>query len=70
MLLEVRHSGVKVSVVMPGSVGTELFGAESDPTWMLGPEDVAESVAHVLATPPAVLVHRLEIRALKPAKKG
>jgi short-subunit dehydrogenase len=70
LLLEVRHSGVKVSVVMPGSVATELFGAESDPTWMLGPEDVAESVAHVLATPPAVLVHRLEIRALKPPKKG
>jgi 3-oxoacyl-[acyl-carrier protein] reductase len=70
LLLEVRHSGVKVSVVMPGSVATELFGAEADPTWMLHPEAVAESVAHVLATPPAVLVHRLEIRALKPPRKG
>ena len=70
LLLEVRHSGVKVSVVMPGSVATGLFGAEADATWMLQPEAVAESVAHVLATPPAVLVHRLEIRALKPPRKG
>ena len=70
LLLEVRHSGVKVSVVMPGSVATDMFGTEADPTWMLGPGDVAEAVAHVLATPPAVLVHRLEVRALKPPKKS
>jgi 3-hydroxy acid dehydrogenase/malonic semialdehyde reductase len=69
LLLEVRHSGVKVSVVMPGSVATDM-GADAGAGWMLGPEHVAESVAHLLATPPAVLVHRLEIRALKPPKKG
>jgi NADP-dependent 3-hydroxy acid dehydrogenase YdfG len=70
LLLEVRSSGVKVSVVMPGSVATEMAANEADASWMLGPEDVAESVAHVVATPPAVLVHRLEIRALKPPRKG
>jgi 3-hydroxy acid dehydrogenase/malonic semialdehyde reductase len=69
LLLEVRHSGVKVSVVMPGSVATDMMGGEADASWMLGADDVAESVAHVLATPPAVLIHRLEIRALKPPKK-
>jgi NADP-dependent 3-hydroxy acid dehydrogenase YdfG len=61
---------VKVSVVMPGSVATDMAGAEADSTWMLGPDDVAESVAHALSTPAAVLVHRLEIRALKPPRKG
>jgi 3-oxoacyl-[acyl-carrier protein] reductase len=70
LLLEVRNSGVKVSVVMPGSVGTDMVDDEVDMSWMLGPGDVAESVAHILATPPAVLVHRLEIRALKPPRKG
>jgi len=70
LMLEVRHSGVKVSVINPGSVATDLFGAEADPTWMLRPDDVAESVAHVLATPAGVLVHRLEVRVLKPPKKG
>ncbi len=70
LLLEVRNSGVKISVVMPGSVATDMPGSEGDATWILGPDDVAESVAHVVATPPAVLVHRLEIRALKPPKRG
>jgi NADP-dependent 3-hydroxy acid dehydrogenase YdfG len=36
---------------------------------MLSAEEVAESVAHVVNTPPDVLVHRLEIRALAPPKK-
>ena len=70
LLLEVRDRGVKVSVVMPGSVATDMAGSESDLTWMLRPADVAEAVAQVIATPPAVLVHRLEIRALKPPRKG
>jgi NADP-dependent 3-hydroxy acid dehydrogenase YdfG len=68
LLLEVRNSGVKVSVVMPGSVATEMVGSDADATWMLRPDDVAEAVAQVVSTPPAVLVHRLEIRALKPQK--
>jgi NADP-dependent 3-hydroxy acid dehydrogenase YdfG len=69
LLLEVRDRGVKVSVVSPGSVATE-FG-DGDPkgkSWALRPEDVAEAVAGVLATPPNVLVHRVEVRAL--SKKG
>ena len=70
LLLEVRSSGVKISVVMPGSVATDMAGSDAASSWMLAPDDVAESVAHVLATPPAVLVHRLEIRALKPPRKG
>ncbi|MHB1863285.1 MAG: SDR family oxidoreductase [Gemmatimonadaceae bacterium] len=69
LMLEVRDQGVKVSVVSPGGVAT-AFG-DGDPaskTWALRPDDVAASVAHVLATPPNVLVHRVEVRAL--AKKG
>lgn len=69
LMLEVRDQGVKVSVVSPGGVAT-AFG-DGDPaskSWALRPEDVAASVAHVLAAPPNVLVHRVEVRAL--AKKG
>jgi short-subunit dehydrogenase len=69
LMLEVRDSGVKVSVVMPGSVATDMVGPDVDDTWMLRPEDVAESVAHVVGTRQGVLVHRLEIRVLKPPKK-
>jgi 3-hydroxy acid dehydrogenase / malonic semialdehyde reductase len=69
LMLEVRDSGVKVSVVTPGSVATGMVGSATDDTWMLRPQDVAESVAQVVGTRQAVLVHRLEIRALKPPKK-
>jgi short-subunit dehydrogenase len=68
LMLEVRESGVKVSVVNPGSVATE-FSSRADPTWMLAPEDVAEAVASVVATPPNVLIHRVEVRTLTPPKK-
>src|SRR5438067_11962412 len=61
LFLKVRDSGVKVSVVNPGSVATD-FSSGSDASWKIAPEDVAETVAHVLATPPNVLVHRLEVR--------
>jgi NADP-dependent 3-hydroxy acid dehydrogenase YdfG len=67
LYLEVRDAGVKVSLIMPGSVATDVF-QDRDRSWMLMSEDVAESVAHVLATPANVLVHRLEIRARTPRK--
>jgi NADP-dependent 3-hydroxy acid dehydrogenase YdfG len=73
LLLEVREHGVKVSVVMPGSVATSFSGHEpsADDAWKLAPEDVADAVAYVIGTPPSVLVHRAEVRTLtSPPKKG
>ncbi|HTE46033.1 MAG TPA: SDR family oxidoreductase [Gemmatimonadaceae bacterium] len=68
LMLELREHGVKVSVVNPGSVATH-FSERSDPSWMLAAQDVADAVAHVVATPPNVLVHRVEIRTLTVPKK-
>jgi NADP-dependent 3-hydroxy acid dehydrogenase YdfG len=65
--LEVRDQGVSVSIVNPGSVATD-FSRRRDESWMLSPDDVAETVAHVLSTPHKVLVHSVEIRALRPKK--
>lgn len=62
LMLEVRDRGVKVSVVMPGSVDTGFGGGGKDKSWALRPEDVADAVAHVLETPPHVLVSRVEMR--------
>jgi 3-hydroxy acid dehydrogenase/malonic semialdehyde reductase len=67
LMLEVREHGVKVSTVNPGSVATG-FSSRADASWMLAPEDVAESIAHIVFTPADVLVHSLEIRALAPPK--
>jgi 3-oxoacyl-[acyl-carrier protein] reductase len=65
LLMEVRDQGVKVSVVSPGGVDTEFGGSKAEgPTWKISAEDVAEAVAGVLRTPPNVLIHRVEVRAL------
>lgn len=68
LMLEVRQHGVKVSTVNPGSVDT-AFSSRADASWMLSAAEVAESIAHVVATPPDVLIHSLEIRALTPPEK-
>jgi 3-oxoacyl-[acyl-carrier protein] reductase len=70
LMLEVRDAGVRVAVVSPGSVATG-FSPPRDRggvDWQLRPEDVAESVAHVVAAPRGVLVHRVEVRALSPKR--
>ena len=69
LMLEVRDAGVKVSVVMPGSVATSFGSSERHASWMLRAEDVAESVAFAIDTAPGVLLHRIEVRAAQP-KKG
>ena len=68
LMLEARGRGVKVSVVAPGGVATEFSGhtvTEAD-RWKLAAEDVATAVSQVIATPPDVLIHRLEVRTLTP----
>lgn len=71
LMLELREHGVKVSVVNPGGVNTSFNGesAGSAGDWKLSAEDVAETVASVLNTPPNVLVHRVEVRTLTPPRK-
>jgi NADP-dependent 3-hydroxy acid dehydrogenase YdfG len=68
LMLELREHGVKVSVVNPGSVATD-FSTGGDPSWKLSADDVAESVAFAVDTPPTVLVHRIEVRTLTVPKK-
>lgn len=66
LLAEVRERGVKVSVVMPGSTNTAFGrGAEGGKEWALAASDVADAVAHVVATPPNMLVSRVELRPLR-----
>jgi 3-oxoacyl-[acyl-carrier protein] reductase len=69
LMLEVRESGVKVSVVMPGSVATDmLVGDNPDRSWMLKPEDVASVVASILDSPSHALTYQVEVRASNPRK--
>jgi 3-oxoacyl-[acyl-carrier protein] reductase len=70
LMLELRDQGVRVSCVLPGSVATGMFPPETDTSWMLKPEDVAEAVADVLAMPSHALVFSLEVRAARPKQKS
>src|SRR5258705_2124006 len=72
LMIEVRERGVKVSVVMPGAVATEVSGhaVREQDEWKLKPDEVAEAVARVVLTPPNVLIHRLEVRTLTVPASG
>jgi 3-oxoacyl-[acyl-carrier protein] reductase len=70
MMQEVRFDGIRVSVVMPGSVATSFSRpvTEAD-CWKLAPEDVAAVVVDLLRHPGRSLPSRVEIRPAQP-KKG
>src|SRR5215217_2614204 len=72
LMQEVRHDGIKVSYIMPGSVITEFGGDEpSDAkSWQLQPSDIAQVVMDLLAYPERTLPSRIEIRPSRPPKKG
>ena len=69
LMLEVRDAGVKVSVVMPGSVETDLFPPGTDTSWMITPADVAGAVRNQVDSPPHLLQYIVEVRPLSPKRR-
>ncbi len=72
---EALHAGVRVTVVAPGFVETELQGHNRDPVVVramsrsreqigevLKPEDVAEAIVHAVTRPPHVCVNEVVVR--------
>ncbi|MBP1621800.1 MAG: 3-oxoacyl-(acyl-carrier-protein) reductase, partial [Acidobacteria bacterium] len=69
LMLEVRHAGVRVSCVMPGSVATEFGGeAAAGADWKLHGDDVARAVIDLLGYPARALPSRVELRPTRPQK--
>jgi 3-oxoacyl-[acyl-carrier protein] reductase len=71
LMQEVRHDGIKVSYIMPGSVNTQ-FGGDSPSdqnAWQLQPSDIARVVVELLHHDDRSLPSRVEIRPSKPPKK-
>ncbi|HEV2179774.1 MAG TPA: SDR family NAD(P)-dependent oxidoreductase, partial [Gemmatimonadaceae bacterium] len=63
LMLEVRDAGVRVTVIMPGSVDTEFGGhAAGNASWKLTAGDVADGVWYVVSQPERALVSRVEMR--------
>jgi 3-oxoacyl-[acyl-carrier protein] reductase len=71
LMQEVRHDGIRVSYVLPGSVRTRFGrgGDQGGTEWKLAPEDVAQVVADLLAHPTRSLPSRVELRPSRPPRK-
>ncbi|HEX3250822.1 MAG TPA: SDR family oxidoreductase [Pyrinomonadaceae bacterium] len=71
LMQEVRHDGIKVSYIMPGSVNTEFGGDEpnDEKSWQLQPDDIARVVLDLLEYPQRALPSRVEIRPSRPPRK-
>ena len=71
LMLDVRHHGIRVNYIMPGSVATHFNDhqpSEAD-AWKIQPEDIAELVMGLLAMPDRTLPSRIEVRPSRPPKK-
>jgi NAD(P)-dependent dehydrogenase (short-subunit alcohol dehydrogenase family) len=70
VMQEVRYDGIRVSVVMPGSVATHFNGRApgAEDAWKLAPEDVAEVVVDLMRHPGRSLPSKVEIRPAQPKR--
>lgn len=70
LMQEVRHDGIRVTYVMPGSVATEFSpGGSSGADWKLASEDVAQAIVDLLRHPARSLPSRVELRPSRPPRK-
>jgi NAD(P)-dependent dehydrogenase (short-subunit alcohol dehydrogenase family) len=64
-MLELRHSGIRVAAICPGSTATD-FGAGRDAVGRLAATDVAAAVLAVLTAAPNALLSQIHLRPLRP----
>lgn len=71
LMKELRHDGIKVICMYPGSIDTPFFddipSVEAGPH-MMQPEDVAQTLVHVLAGSDNYLVSEVMMRPLRPKR--
>ena len=70
LMQEVRHHGIRVSTVAPGSVRTGFSSGDGPGTdWKLAPDDVAQVIVDLVDHPARSLPSRVEIRPSRPPRK-
>lgn len=66
MAEDLRDHGIRVSVICPGSVGTEFSGrGPKDLSKVLSPEDVAHAVETIVTQGPRSFVSEIQLRPLR-----
>ncbi|HSE64383.1 MAG TPA: SDR family oxidoreductase [Thermoanaerobaculia bacterium] len=70
-MLDLRHQGIRVAAILPGSVATEFGHSHEnrDHSWMLTGEDVAEAVADIVRFPGRAIASRIDLRPSRPPKR-
>ena len=69
LMQELRHDGIRVTTVAPGSVGTDFGGGRhAAAAWKLTPADVARVVVDLLGHAPRSLPSRVELRPSQPRR--
>ncbi len=70
LMLDVRHHGIRVSTIMPGTVDTYFNdNLPSGESWKLAPADVARVVIQLLEHDPRSLPSKIEIRPSQPPRR-
>ena len=69
-MIDLRHDGIRMATVLPGSVNTEFGHSGGGAEWMLAPEDVAEAVADLVRFPDRAIPSRIDLRPSRPPRKS
>ena len=72
VMLDLRHKGIKVTTIMPGSVATEFSNRKmtDKDAWKIQPEDIGQIVIDLLKMPARTLPSKIEVRpSVPPLKK-
>ncbi len=71
VMLDLRHYGIKVSTIMPGSVATYFNNhtPSSEDDWKIQKEDLGQMVVDLLEMNPRTLPSKVEVRPTQPPKK-
>lgn len=68
LMQEIRHDGIQVAYIMPGSVSTKFGDSQNEAAWKLSANDVAEVVVQTLKHHSRCLTSRVEMRPSRPPK--
>jgi len=70
-MLDLRHEGIRIAIVLPGSVASEFSHSHrsKESSWMLAVEDVAQAVSDLVRYPDRAIASRVDLRPSRPPKK-
>ncbi len=73
LMQDVRHEGIRVSYILPGSVDTDFAaqpGSKPRESWKLTAQDIAKAVVDLYQYPGGSLASRIELRPARPPRKA